>query len=499
VITPAAITVTGITANNKPYDGTTNATLNTGAAALSGVVSGDAVNLSTAGATGKFASKNVGTGITVTAVGLSLGGAQAADYTLTQPALSANITPAALTVTGITANNKPYDGTTNATLNTGAAALAGVVSGDTVTLSTTGASGTFAGKNAGTGIAVTVSGLSISGAQAYDYTLTQPALSANITPSTLTVTGITANSKVYDGTTAATLNTGSAVLVGVISGDTVTLSTAGATGTFASKNAGTGITVTAAGLSLGGPQAADYTLAQPTATATITARPITVTAVTSTKVYDGTTVAKAVPAITAGSLATGDTANFTEIYNTAAVGTKKTLTPTGSVSDGNNGHNYTVTLVKNATGVIQKATPSVVASDPSGTYTGKAFRATATITGVNGSGSSLEGVGATFTYYVGSKPAGTPLTTAPSKVGTYTVVASFAGSTDYNSAKSAPVTFSILPASSPRLAEGLASQSSPASLSMAIDQIAAANSTASGKKTSQAANVDLLMNDGDWM
>ncbi len=53
---------------------------------------------------------------------------------LTQPGLTGNITPAALTVTGVTANNKVYDGTTAATLNIGSAALSGVISGDAVTL-----------------------------------------------------------------------------------------------------------------------------------------------------------------------------------------------------------------------------------------------------------------------------------------------------------------------------------------------------------------------------
>src|SRR5262249_33870345 len=41
----------------------------------------------------------------------------------------------------------------------------------------------------------------------------------------LTVTGITGNNKVYDGTPVITANTGGAVLSGVASGDTVNLST----------------------------------------------------------------------------------------------------------------------------------------------------------------------------------------------------------------------------------------------------------------------------------
>ena len=101
----------------------------------------------------------------------------------------------------------------------------------------------------------------------------------------------------YNASTAATLNTSGATLVGVFSGDTVTLNTGGATGTFASQNVGTGITVTVAGLTISGAQAGDYTLTQPTTTANITPAPLTVTAVTNTKVYDGTTTAAAIPTV----------------------------------------------------------------------------------------------------------------------------------------------------------------------------------------------------------
>jgi hypothetical protein len=272
-ITKAGLTVSGITANNKPYDGTTTATLNTSGATLVGVFSGDTVTLDSSGYTATFAQSSRGTGIAVNVSGLSLSGAQAGDYTLTQPSgLTANITYG-LTVSGITANNKPYDSTTAATLNTSSATLVGVNPGDTVTLVTSGDTATFATKDVGTGISVNVSGLSLSGAQAVFYTLIQPSgLTANITQFGLTVS-ITANNKVYDDTTAATLNTSSATLVGVFSGDTVTLNTSAATATFATKDVGTGIAVNVSGLSLSGAQAGDYTLTQPSGlTANITKR-----------------------------------------------------------------------------------------------------------------------------------------------------------------------------------------------------------------------------------
>ena len=354
-ITPAGLTVSGITAANKVYNANTTATLNTSGATLVGVFSGDTVTLNTGGATGNFASKNVGTAITVTVAGLTISGAQAGDYTLTQPTTTANITPAGLTVSGITAANKVYNANTTATLNTSGATLVGVFSGDTVTLNTGGATGTFASKDVGTAITVTVAGLTISGAQAGDYTLTQPATTANITPAGLTVSGITAANKVYNANTTATLNTSGATLVGVFSGDTVTLNTGGATGTFDSKNVGTAITVTVAGLTISGAQAGDYTLTQPVTTANITQAVLTITAVTNTKVYDGTTSAAAVPTVS-GLQGSDTVTNLSETYDTPAVGTGKTLSvATYTVNDGNGGANYTVSTVTNMTGVITAA------------------------------------------------------------------------------------------------------------------------------------------------
>ena len=85
-------------------------------------------------------------------------------------------------------------------------------------------------------------------------------------------------------------------------------------------------------------------------------------------------------------------------------------------------------------------TPSyVVATVSGGTYNGSAFVATATVNGA----ASLERVAPTLTYYVGSAVNGSGTSAAPIYAGTYTVVASFAGSTDYPADQSSPVTFTI--------------------------------------------------------
>ncbi len=92
------------------------------------------------------------------------------------------VSPALLTIaSGITAVSKVYDGTTVATLNFNNVELAGVVNGDTVSVITNGYVASFASASLGNGVAVTVSGLTLTGAAATNYTLTQPEnLIANI-------------------------------------------------------------------------------------------------------------------------------------------------------------------------------------------------------------------------------------------------------------------------------------------------------------------------------
>ena len=143
---------------------------------------------------------------------------------------------------------------------------------------------TFADKNVGTGKPVSVSGISISGTDAGNYTFnTTATTTADITARALTVTRHGVN-KVYDGTTAAT----------------VTLSrrpgrrrrvhrqlherdaSPTRTSAPARRSASTGI-------SIRGTDAGNYTLQHHgTTTADITARALTVTATGVNKVYDGT-------------------------------------------------------------------------------------------------------------------------------------------------------------------------------------------------------------------
>jgi hypothetical protein len=170
-ITPAAISgITGITASNKTYDGTTTVALDTASAAFSGLVSGDTLTVATAN--GAFSDKNAGAGKTVTISGLSLGGADAGNYTLanTSASATADIAKAAIAaITGITASDKTYDGTTAATLNLGGAHFTGMIAGDHLAVAT--AIGAFADSRVGAAKTVNITGLSLGGADALNYAL----------------------------------------------------------------------------------------------------------------------------------------------------------------------------------------------------------------------------------------------------------------------------------------------------------------------------------------
>uniref|UniRef100_A0A6C0DAR2 Fibronectin type-III domain-containing protein n=1 Tax=viral metagenome TaxID=1070528 RepID=A0A6C0DAR2_9ZZZZ len=97
-ITQAPLTIDGVTAADKVYDGTSNAVLSGGS--LTGVIGSDSVGI--VDGSGSFSQPNVGSGLTVTASGFSIDGANSGNYQLTaQPTVSpASITQAPLTITG---------------------------------------------------------------------------------------------------------------------------------------------------------------------------------------------------------------------------------------------------------------------------------------------------------------------------------------------------------------------------------------------------------------
>ncbi len=274
-ITPRTITG-AFTANNKVYDRTTAATVD--GRSLNGVLSGDAVEL--AGGSTSFGDKNVGTGKTVTGTGFSLSGAQAGNYSLAATTLTttATITKKAATISA-TIDDKAYDGTTAASILT--RPVSDVVSGDDVAAA--GGTAAFVSKDAANGKDVNVTGLTLTGSDAGNYSFnTSATATATIAKRALAVTA-TAPNKVYDRTTAATASLGD----NRVAGDDLTLSYAQAT--FADEKVGVLKAVTVSGISVTGPDTGNYTHnASALAFADITAKGVEVTFTAANKVYDGT-------------------------------------------------------------------------------------------------------------------------------------------------------------------------------------------------------------------
>ncbi|NVO06066.1 MAG: hypothetical protein HXX19_09135, partial [Rhodoferax sp.] len=265
-----------------------------------------------------------------------------------------------LVVTGLTANSKTYDATTAAGL--GGTAAINVLSGDAVTVGGT-ASGTFANKNVGTAKAVTVTGNILSGADADNYSLVQQSgLTADITPANLVVTGLTANSKTYDATTAAGL--GGTAAINALPGDTVILGGT-ASGTFANKNVGTAKAVTVTGNTIRGADAGNYTLVQQSGlTADIDKANATVTGNSDSVTYNGQN--HSVSGFTVSGLVNGELTTVLTGVSAAGSGTNAgsyDVVPVGTDS------NYRLTLT-NGKLTIAKVDLTVSANDERKAYDG---------------------------------------------------------------------------------------------------------------------------------
>ncbi|MHB8371019.1 MAG: YDG domain-containing protein, partial [Leptospirales bacterium] len=258
------------------------------------------------------------------------------------------ITPAPLTVTGVSGTNRTYNGTDVDTLS-GTPTISGTLYNSVSLSLTNDTTGTLSNSgNAGTDTVTTSMGLSGTGSG--NYSLTQPTLSdVTITQVSLSFSGSMATpTKVYDGTTTATLtpSDSSATLSGIVQGQSATYT--GSTGTYASPNAGTGISV-AATLGTGdfsssgsGFSWSNYSLPSMTlsGTGTITPAPLTVTGTSSvSRAYNGTDTVGLSGATLSGTLyensvvlgsdTTGTLSNSGNV-GTDSVTTAMTLTGTGA-------------------------------------------------------------------------------------------------------------------------------------------------------------------------
>jgi len=234
-----------ITANtgSRTYNGTTSSGLG-----VTQVVTPGGSSLSSSITTNPPSSPNVGS-YTITPSGTtpsaptsqsSLGGVTFVNGTLT-------ITPATLLAS--TTASKVYNGTPWLSLTGSDTTFTGV-DGQTATLNAP-RTETLNSSNVGSilGGTLSVTGSDLIGSTGFSYSnyiLPTAFTGGAITPAPLTFSGSVSNpTKVYDGTTTATLtqSNSSAVLSGFVSGQDATYT--GASGTYAQSNVGTGIDVSA--------------------------------------------------------------------------------------------------------------------------------------------------------------------------------------------------------------------------------------------------------------
>ena len=420
-VTPKGLTAS-FTATNKVYDGTTTATV---AGSTSDIIGGDTVAITQTAAT--FSDKNVANGKSISITGLQLTGTDAGNYALTSTTASssANITAKSLTAS-FTASNKEYDGSTTATVS---ASSAQIVPQDAVTITNT--SATFSDKNVGTGKTVSVVGVAISGTDAGNYNLVNATASttANISAKALTISGITAADKTYDGLSTATVSTAGVVKTGLVAGDTVGVS---ATGVFNNKNVGTNKTV-ALTSNYSGSDVTNYNITSQAQTmASITPRILAVTAAADDKTYD--TTRTATYTLNSDKLA-GDTLVLSAssgLFDTKNAAAGKTVTVGGITVTGTDAGNYTLQNASTTTTAeIRKADLAITGLTANNkTYDGTTtatLAGTATVTALQGDTVSVSGTpSATFaTKDVGSaKPVTTTgLSLTNTDAGNYNLVA----------------------------------------------------------------------------
>ena len=350
-ITPAALTIAATT-NTKVYDGTKSAAA---IPTVSGLKGSDSVS----GVAEQYDSYNVlGTNNSVLRVipGFTINdGNSGGNYLVSLATANGTITQAALTIAPAPFT-KVFDGTTAASAPV--IALSGLQPGDAVSGSTAFTSKNVMGTNGST--LVITSYAIADGNAGKNYSVTVNTGLGTITPATLTIAATT-NTKVYDGTKSAAAKP---TVSGLIGSDTVTGNLSEQYTSYSALGTNNSVLRVDPGyVVVDGNGGANYSVVTPFALGTITPKALTLTAVTNTKVYDGTTSALARP--TSTGLVTGDyITGLTESYlspNVMGVNRSTLVVNQGFViGDGNGGANYVITYV-NATGTITPAPLTIAA------------------------------------------------------------------------------------------------------------------------------------------
>ena len=325
---------------------------------------------------------------------------------------SATITVAQkeVTISGITAANKEYDGSTTAT-PTGTAVINGKVGSDDVTV--TAGTATFADKNVGTGKTVTFTGYSLSGADAGNYNLkAQPAsVTANITAKVVKLTGgINATDRGYvkDNKTVD-LTKGTLTFDGLVSGETLDVNIP-TTGTISNAKVGT-YNVTYSGVTLKDgttDKASNYKLVSPLPTVTVNITKAPAPALSDIPVsqkYNVTTGEKAIGAVMPADAGTLTYTKGTESKTGSVTVTSWAVDVTGKVtytlSGGKVNDTVTLSMVIKSTNYAD-ATVNVVITIIKATPTGEPAYTKITTSGKTLADAALTTTGSTLNPNAGT-------------------------------------------------------------------------------------------------
>jgi filamentous hemagglutinin family protein len=353
--------------NDKVYDGNTDATLTF----RGDPTVGGTLDVTLTPGTGTFDDKNVAPDIGISFTGLSLGGADAAQFALWGVCgavagtgrTSAAITPAPLT---LQANNatKVY-GTTFTPANTAFTTPVAPVAGETVTSvieTSTGSAPTAS--VAGSTYPIVITPDSATGANGFvatNYTITYLNGALTVTPAPLTITANDAT-KVYGQ--AITLAPTAFTTTALVNGETVGTVTEVSPGTVATAPvAGSPYAITPSDATGGTFTPGNYTIDYVNGVLTVTPTPLTITANDASKTY-GQTLVLPDTAFTTTGLVNGDTVTSVPetsagtVATAAVVGSPYAITP-GTATGTYDASNYTVSYVDGKLYVLPVVVPPV--------------------------------------------------------------------------------------------------------------------------------------------
>ncbi|WP_338225431.1 MBG domain-containing protein [Algoriphagus confluentis] len=220
----------------KNYDGNLSAEINGYFLTLSGLVSPfNSVTLENVVV--EFESAEAGINKPVRIVSANITGPDAGSYNLSlvnSPLGSGTVFKLSVSISGLQAESKTYDGSTDATV-IGTPLLNGIINGDEVFLSGT-PQFDFLSSNAGNNLEINATGFLLIGSDAANYELFPPVWFANIFKRQLLIEDPSiVKQKVYDGTPTASFTLGNPI--NVVSGDDLTVF---GSASFEDSNAGIG-------------------------------------------------------------------------------------------------------------------------------------------------------------------------------------------------------------------------------------------------------------------